>query len=48
MLRVVVIAFALAVCSGPVVTEKATVQRLRKSTASRNVRRARATGDLSG
>jgi len=30
MLRIVVVTFALAVCSGPVMAEKATVQQAKK------------------
>jgi hypothetical protein len=44
MFRVAVIAFALAVCSDPVMAEKATSQH----TASRNAKRARMLLEVSG
>jgi hypothetical protein len=46
MLRIVVIAFALTVCSGPVMAEKASAQQA--STASRNAKSARVLVEISG
>ena len=47
MLRVVVIAFALAVCSGPVMAEKATSQQAKKGHSFEECQaRARASGNM--